>query len=181
MGACSSIPLVAIFASGGLMVVLMAALSGLALSIEGARLRLPKLNRLLLARLRPLLKETEDRKITGATYIALSSLTVFLLFDKPIAIAAIFFLSLGDPVAALVGRRLGGPRLFGKSPGGTMAFFGVAVAVAGVLSAGGVVSFGWALVAGAAVAAVVELVPLALDDNVTIPLVSGAAMSLMGV
>ena len=181
MGACSSIPLVAIFASGGLMVVLMAVLSGLALSIEGARLRLPKLNRLLLAWLRPLLKETEDLKITGATYIALSSLAVFLLFDKPIAIAAIFFLSLGDPVAALVGKRLGGPRLFGKSPSGTLAFFGVAVAVAGVLSAGGVVSFGWALVAGAAVAAVVELVPLVLDDNLTIPLVSGAAMSLMGV
>lgn len=159
----------------------MAVLSGLALLVEGARFKIPKLNRLLLVRLRPLLKETEDRKITGATYIALSALVAFLLFDKPVAITAMFFLSVGDPIAALVGRRLRGPRLLGKSPGGTLAFFAVAIAVAGVLSAGGVVSFGWALVAGAAVAAIVELVPLVLDDNVTIPLVSGAAMSLMGV
>ena len=181
MGAGSAIPLLGIFVSSGVMVILLAALSGLALLVEIARLRLPNFNHLLLGWLKPLLKETEDRRITGATYIAISAFVAFLVFDKPVAIVALFFLSLGDPMAALVGSRMGGVRILGKSPWGTLAFVIVALAVAGVLSAAGVVSFGWALVAGAAVAALVELVPTALDDNVTIPLVSGASMTLIGV
>ena len=48
----------------------------------------------------------------------------------------------------------------GKSPWGSLAFFLVAMGVAGVLSGAGVVSFHWGLVVGAAVAALVEAVPV---------------------
>ena len=178
--ACSSIPFAAIFLSTTTMVVLLSVLSGTALLVESIRLRMPGLNSRLVRYLKPLLKTEEDREVTGATYIALASLAAFLLFDKPLAITALFFLALGDPVAALVGSRMRGFRLFGKSPVGTVAFFLVGFAAAAVLSAGDVVDFHWALVAGAAVAAVVELVPLFVDDNVSIPLISGAAMHLMG-
>ena len=180
MGACSLIPLLGIFLGVTPMVAMMAALSGLALLLEAARFRLPNLNRLMVGWLKPLLKETEDRRITGATYIAVSALLAFLIFDKPVAVTALFFLSLGDPVAALVGGRMGGYRVFGKSPWGSLAFMVVALAVAGVLSGAGVISFHWALAAGAGVAAVAELVPLMVDDNLTIPLLGGAAMTLMG-
>ena len=181
MGACGTIPLLGIFLSADGMVALLATLSGLALLLEAARLAHPGLNRLLVGWLRPLLKESEGRKITGATYIALSALVAFLVFDKPIAITAFFFLSFGDPVAALVGTRIGGIRLYGKSPYGSLAFMVVALATAGVLSGTGVVSFHWGLAVGAAIAALVELVPSGLDDNVTVPLISGAAMTFMGV
>ena len=181
VGACSAIPLVGIFLSTTVMVILLGCLSGLALLVETARFRFPALNRLLMPRLKPLLKETESHRVTGATYIALSALVAFLLFDKPVAIMALFFLSLGDPVAALVGSRLGGFRVYGKCPLGSLAFIIVSIATAGVLSAVGVVPFHWGLAAGAAIAAAVELAPSLVDDNVTIPLVSGAAMTLMGV
>ena len=185
MGAGSAIPLIGIFLNDGVMVILLAALSGLALLVEMVRFRLPSLNHTLVGWMRPLLKETEERRITGATYIAISALVAFLIFDKPIAITVLFFLSLGDPAAALVGSRMDGSRwplgirVFGKSPWGTLGFMLVALAVAGVLSAAGVVSFHWALAAGATIAALVELTPLVVDDNVTIPLISGAAMTLM--
>ena len=179
--ACGAIPLLGIFVSPGVMVTLLATMSGLALLVELARLRLPGLNSILVARLKPLLKDTEDQRITGATYIALSALACFLVFDKPIAIVALFFLALGDPMAALVGSRMGGFRVFGKSPLGTLAFVTVAIGVAGILSSSNVVSFHWGLVAGATIAALVELAPSFLDDNLTIPLVSGAAMALAGV
>ena len=185
MGACSTIPLVALLFNSSEMVALMAGLSSVALLAEGARFLLPGANRVLMRWLKPLLRESERRRITGATYIALSSLVAFLLFDKPVAIAALFFLSLGDPLAALVGTHMGSMfglrRFYGKSPVGTLAFLTVALTAAGVLSASGVVPFHWGLVAGAAIAAIVELVPLMVDDNVSIPLVSGAAMTLMGV
>lgn len=181
MGACSTIPLLGIHLSANAMVALMAALSGLALVMETARLVHPRLNRVLVRWLTPLLKDRESRNVTGATYIALSALVAFLIFDKPIAITALFFLAVGDPVAALVGSKIGGMRLRGKSPYGTLAFLTVSLAIAGVLAGTEVVSFHWGLVIGAAVAALVELAPSALDDNLTIPLISGAAMTFMGV
>ena len=181
MGACSSIPLVGIYGSDTFMVVLLSVLSGIALAVEGLRLAIPGVNQFLVPRLRLLLKESEGRRLTGATYIAVSALVAFLVFDKPVAVAAMFFLALGDPVAAVVGMRVPGPRVFEKSPFGSLAFFGAALAIVGVLAAGDVIPFGVAVVAGAAVAALVELVPLGIDDNVTVPLISGAAMTLVGV
>lgn len=181
MVAGSSIPLVGIYGSGAFMVALLSVLSGLALAVEGLRLANPRLNQYLVPRLRLLLKESEGRRLTGATYIAVSALVAFLVFEKPVAVAVLFFLSLGDPAAALVGTRVSGPRIFDKSPFGTLAFFGVALAIAGVLAAGDVIPFGVAAVVGAALAAVVELVPLRIDDNITVPIVSGLAMTLVGV
>ena len=179
--ACSSIPLLAIFVSDALMITLLAVLSGVAVALEGARFRIPTLNRRLLVWLKLLRKDTEDKRVTGATYIALSALFSFLVFDTDIAIAALFFLSLGDPMAAIVGGRMGGVRVWSKSPWGSLAFVATALAIGGILSAGGVVSFRWGLAVGAVVAALVELAPLPIDDNVTIPLISGAAMTWMGV
>ena len=181
MAACSSIPLVGIYASETFMVALLAALAGVALALEGARLMVPSLNRLLVRWLRHLLKESEGRRLTGATYIALSSLLVFLVFDKQVAVTAMFFLALGDPVAALVGSRAWGPRILGKSPWGTLGFVVASLAIAGVLAAGDVISFQSGVVVGAVVGAVVELVPLVVDDNVSVPLASGTAMALLGV
>ena len=179
--AASSIPTTAIFTSSGVMVPLMATLSGIALATEAVRLKVPSLNRVLYSRLKPLLKVTEDRRVTGATYIAVTALICFLVFDEHVAIAALFFLALGDPAAALVGSRVGGLRVFGKSPVGSVAFFIVALAAATLLSASDVLSFHWGLAVGAAVAALVELVPTGLDDNITIPLVGGAVMTGIGV
>ncbi|MCE2464154.1 MAG: hypothetical protein J4F46_09680, partial [Dehalococcoidia bacterium] len=165
MAACGAIPLLGIFVGSSVMVVLLATASGLALLVELARLRLPFLNMILVARFKPLLKDTEDRRITGATYIAISALACFLVFDESVAVVALFFLALGDPLAALVGSRMGGFRIFGKSPLGTLAFVAAAISLAAILSAVNVVSFHWGLVVGAVVAALVELAPSPLDDN----------------
>ena len=144
-----------------------------------ARFQVGWLNRQFLRWLAPLLKGDEGQHITGATYMVIAGLAAFLLFDAPVAVASLLFLSLGDPAAALVGRMTPGPRVFGKSPGGTGAFLVVSLAVVGVLAASGTVDYHWGLVVGAAVAALVELVPLPPDDNFTIPLVSGAAMHFL--
>ena len=58
------------------------------------------------------------------------------------------------------------------------AFVAVAMGVVAVLVATGGVPYHWGLLIGAGVAGLVELAPLRLDDNLTIPLLSGAAMRL---
>ena len=176
----SSVPVAGIFAPEAAMVVALAVLSAGGLGLDLVRFRVSWVNRQFLRWLAPLLKGDEGRRITGATYMVIAGLAVFLLFDVSVAVAAMLFLSLGDPAAALVGRRTPGPRVFGKSPGGTVAFVAVALAVVAALAWSGAVEYHWGLLVGAAVAGLVELLPLPPDDNFTIPLVSGAAMHFLG-
>ena len=158
----------------------MAVLALISLGLDLVRFRMAGLNRLFLRWLAPLLKHDEDHKITGASYMLAAALIAFLIFDRQVAVLALLFLALGDPAAALVGSRMPGPRLLGKSPGGTVAFAGVSMLVVLALSLSGRVDDHWGMLVGGLVAALVELAPLPLDDNLTIPLASGATMQLLG-
>jgi glycerol-3-phosphate acyltransferase PlsY len=127
----------------------------------------------------PLLKPSEDYRFTGSTYMLVASLIAFLAFDQKVAVTALLFLSIGDPVAALVGGRTPGPRWVGKSPGGTIAFIGASLLIVVVLVSSGAIQYHWGLLIGALVAGLVELIPIPLDDNLTVPLISGAVMHLL--
>jgi glycerol-3-phosphate acyltransferase PlsY len=175
----SIVPVVGIFTSWPFIISAVGILAVTALALDLARFRSATLNRLFLRWLQPLLKINEDSRITGATYMMVAAFFAFLLFDQIVAVTALLFLSIGDPLAALVGRRMAGPRIFGKSPLGTVAFVGVSGLVIAALVSGGVITYHWGLAAGAVVAGLVELAPLPLDDNLTIPLISGAVMHLL--
>ena len=175
----STAPIIGVFASQEAMVVLLSVLAGMAIAVEAARFIYAPLNKALMRSLKPLLKSAEGHRVTGATYMLVASLACFLLFDKGIAVAALFFLSLGDPAAALVGKRATGFRLWGKSPWGTLAMFSVAAAMSLVLWSTGVWSPLWMLLVGALAAAATETIPLGVDDNTTVPLISGAVMALL--
>jgi len=177
----STIPLAGIFTPETVMVWALAALSAGGLGMDLARFRIGWLNRVFLGWLAPLLKSNEASRVTGATYMALAALAVFLVFERPVAVAALLFLSFGDPAAALAGRRMPGPRVFGKSPGGTAAFIAVSWAVVGALVATGVVEYHWGFMAGAVAAGLAELAPLPIDDNLTVPIAAAGVMYLTGV
>ena len=171
----SAIPLLALLVPDPAPVVLVGILAIVSLVLDLIRLRVPWLNRFFLYWLSLLLKKEEAARITGATYLLIAACLCFLLFDTPIAVAVLLFLSLGDPAAALIGRPIPGPRVFGKSPVGTLAFFCASFLVVAVLVATGITEFGWILIGAAVIAGLVELAPFPLDDNLTVPLISGAA------
>ena len=175
----SSVPVAGIFTPDDGMVIALAVLAAGGLSLDLLRFRISWLNQVFLRRFALLLKPEEGHRITGATYMLIAALIVFYFFGTTIAVAAMMFLALGDPAAALVGRRTPGPRIWGKSPGGTAAFVAVALLVAAVLGGTGAVDYHWGLLVGAAVAGLVELAPSPLDDNLTVPLVAGAAMHFL--
>lgn len=177
----STVPLVAVFAPQELIVITYGVLSAGCLGLDLARFRVDWLNRQFLRWLAPLLKGGEGHRVTGATYMVIAGLIAFYFFDAPVAVAAMLFLALGDPAAGLIGQRMGGPRVFGKSPGGTAAFVVVALAVAGALVVSGAVEYHWGLVVGAAAAGLAELIPIPPDDNLSVPLIAGAAMHFFGV
>ena len=176
----SSIPVGGLILPHAYFIPALAALAALGVVLELVRFRSTRVNSRLLVLFSSLLKTTEERKVTGATFMLIAGLIAFLVFDKHVAAAAMLFLSLGDPIAALVGTRLPGPRVFGKSPGGTLAFVIAALAVCAGLVWTGASPFGWGLVVGAVTAAIVEILPIPLDDNLTIPLASGAVIHMRG-
>lgn len=111
---------------------------------------------------------------TGATYILATVCVAVALFDKPIAVAALSFIIVGDTFAALVGRRWGRHRIGAKSVEGSLACL-VSTLVVAVL----VPNLAWPVgLIGAVCATVVEALPLGIDDNVSVPLLSGLAMTL---
>ena len=179
IGAGSILPVAGIFVPWMAIVIGSGLVTLTSLTLDLARFRTPYLNRLFLRGLAPFLKNDEAFKITGATYLLVATFLFFLVLPQEIAVTALLFLALGDPVAGLVGGRMPGPRVSGKSPGGAAAFVLVSLAVVAVLIASGVVQYHWALVAGAVIAAMVELAPIPVDDNLTIPLVSGAIMQFL--
>ena len=180
IAAGSTIPIAGIFLPESVMVAGLGIVSAGGLGMEIARFKVEWLNQCLVRCLAPLLKADEDRRIPGATYMVIAGLIAFLLFDTVVAVSAMLFLALGDPAAALVGRRMPGPRLFGKSPVGTIAFLVVSLLIVAVLGGSGRFPYHWALLVGGAVAALVELAPVPPDDNLTIPLAAGGAMHLLG-
>ena len=177
----SALPVAGLFTPHQFFIPTLAALVVIALAVEAARFISGPLNRALLQLFTPLLKQQEARRLTGSTFMLISGLAVFLLFDTHVAASAMLFLSLGDPVAALVGTRSRGPRFFGKSPVGTAGFLVVCFGVCAVLVSTGIIPFHWGLLAGAVVAGIAELLPVPLDDNLTVPLASGTVMYLLGV
>ncbi len=150
---------------------------------ETLRLLVPAVNRWLMSLVSPAARAFKDREAArpiGTTFFVLGALLSFVIFPRDVAIAALFYSAVGDVAAATVGERFGRTRIGGKSLEGSAAFLGSALVVGAILVLAGL-RLGWITVAvGALAAALVELLPSPLvDDNLTIPLVSGAAMVLL--
>lgn len=116
-----------------------------------------------------LLREEErQNRLTGATNLFAGMSLSFFLFDKENAVAAVLFLCLADSAAAVIGRVFGSRQFAGKSLQGSAAFFITAVAI-GFCT----IRTGWDIAGVALAATIVEFLPLQINDNLSIPLVSG--------
>lgn len=158
------------------MIFITASLTGTAIALELSRHRFPRLNDWFLSQVSVLTKESEKSQILGSTYMAAASLIVFLSFEKEVAILALLYIAVGDPLAGIVGKRFGRLRIGSKSVEGTLAFAVGAGAVGCALIAGGLDVPYWVALSGAGLGALVELAPSPLDDNLTVPPVSATLM-----
>jgi dolichol kinase len=122
-----------------------------------------------------LLRPREKKSFSGATTILLSGILVYLLFNVSVAAAAMVIIVVGDTFAALAGRYFGKYKFFNKSLEGLVAF---------ILSASIAVHFipglpSHAAYIGVIIGAVVEFLPLPIDDNIIVPIVSGGTIQLL--
>lgn len=187
-----SVPAAILLFGKGAAVVFVAAALMVAVLLERARLS---------GRLRlPAVRDHEVDRVAGYFYYILGALLTVALFSPPIAVAAMLMLALGDAASGIIGSVVKGSavRTLIMEGGGRrikpvpvmVGTFAVCLAVGyaarilegAYFSAPGVLSL-LVCTAGAAAATFADAVPLSfrgkvVDDNLTIPLLSGSAMSL---
>ena len=133
--------------------------------------RVPTLNALFF-------RAEEQVKEAAMTPYVIAILLTVLTFPKVVALIAIYTLAIADPLAAIVGIRWGHRHLVpNRTVEGSLAFFVAAFCVSfAVLTVfGGTVTrpaVGASIVV-ATLAALFEMVPLRIDDNLTIPIFVG--------
>jgi len=149
------------------------------LLLELLRLRFATINRWFIFFFRPVMREREFTTLAASIYISLSALIAFLLFEKEVAIVAICFLAVGDPLSGILGNRFGRMRIFNKSMEGNLTCFLSSLVVGLVLSWSILDISPFVVLIGAFSAAFIQALPLPLNDNLTIPLFSGLCMSLV--
>jgi dolichol kinase len=122
------------------------------------------------------LREEEKSAFMGSTYFIFSTILSILLFPKSIAIASLFILILSDTAAALIGKWIGRVKIFGKTLEGSMAFLITSLLIVWIYPHLGRFSGSLAALG----AAVIEILPIGVNDNLSIPLVAGAIMFFVG-
>ena len=145
-----------------------------ALALDWIRLRSRVANKRFFRFFSALASPREARKLASSTWFLLGALTVLVVTPDRVFVPAMLVLALADPSASVVGRLWGRHKLGKGSWEGTAAFFVVATVVL-VPFAG----LQMALVAAAAVA-VLEVMPIGVDDNLTVPLATALVLWLLG-
>lgn len=151
----------------------------LVLTLDLIRLNVPSINRIVLTKFSSFIRASEEHRLTGtAPYVLGIGLSLYL-YRMDIAAAAICFLAFGDVAATTIGERYGRTKIGNKSLEGSLAFVAAAVSVGLLLPLVGITVVPGVILTGAIVAAGVELLPLPVNDNLVIPLVSGGVMALI--
>lgn len=157
-----------------LMVYILVGMSLLALVIEYLRNSWTLFSRLFNALFYYMLREHELKgKLTGATWLLIGWSITVMLFNIPIAVAALLFLSIGDSFAALGGKLFPKVIIGNKTLSGTLC--GLLISFTFVLMINQSL-LPIVILIGAIAAMGVELIPLRINDNLTIPIFSGSVM-----
>jgi len=152
--------------------VVLTVVLGVLVALDLARLRAGELNRLFFRVFGRLASPREAAGMASSTWYTLGALISYAVYPLEIAAAAILVLGLADPAAGVVGR-LWGRRAIGKGTvEGTLTFWLVGTLVLAPF-------FGWSLaLLAAGAAAVAEILPGLIDDNLAIPVITGAVLWL---
>ncbi len=164
----------------GTAVSILGSVLGLDLLIEASRLRRPSLNEKLLKFWGPFLRTHEVSRMSTLPHYVSASIISIGLFPKPVAILSLLYLACGDPIASLVGILYGhkGMRFSsGKTLIGTAAGVFVCILLTFFylktlsITSDGVIL--WVSLIGGLAGGMTELLPFDVDDNFSIPVISG--------
>jgi dolichol kinase len=155
--------------------------------MEISRRRWPAVNRALMGVLHPFAHPHEYTRVNSSTWYSTALMGLSYTSTPMVCSLAVVVLGVGDPMAAVIGRRWGRTKLAsGRSLEGSLAF-----AFFGTMAAWAMLRVCYpveaplpalALAAGASIAgAAAELAVRRIDDNLAIPLAAAAGAALVGI
>ncbi len=175
------VPVAALLMPRIVILVSLAVVTLCLVAFELVRFRFPVANRWFFRIYQPVARKSERSRLTGASYLLIGSLISLLIFDRDIAVTALLLMAVGDAVAGVVGTTVGKRRVFGKTLEGDLACLVSCVATGLVCYYAGLKVPLPNSLAGALSATVVEAVSLPVNDNLTMPLLAGAVMTVFHV
>ncbi len=121
-----------------------------------------------------MLRDNESKgEHTGATWLLIGWTITVMLFKMPIAVAALLFLSIGDSFAAIIGKLYPIIKIGDKTLSGTLSGFIASFLIVLLINQSLLPII---ILSGSIVAMTVELIPSRLNDNLTMPIISGLIM-----
>lgn len=123
--------------------------------------------------------KTKPGVLTGDTNFMIASFISVLYFPFPVAVSNLLFLTFGDAVSAIIGSKYGKMHIFpGKTVEGLISGILLNSMIGLLLSFHFAVSFE-ILFTGILIGCILEVLPLKLDDNLTVGIVPGIVMTVL--
>ena len=146
------------------------------ITMELARLFNPRFRNKIHPFFSSIMRGAEEKKLSGVTYMLIGAWVTIYLVEKEIAIIALLLVSISDAAAAIVGTAYGKIHLWQKTLEGSVAFFtvtGIMMILASDLSLE-------QKLVGMITGTLVELLPIPVNDNLSLPIVTALAMQAVG-
>lgn len=148
------------------------------------RQRKPALNDWAVHAFKPIMRQSEVKKLAGTTFLLTGVLAIDIIFPRPVVALTLLFLAFADPIASYFGILYGKDKIFGhKSIQGFMAaFFACTILTFFYLSHHNYLMDRLILVSlfAGLVGAFAELIPIGkLDDNLTLPVMSALGLTVL--
>lgn len=152
--------------------------------VEQIRINYPETAAKLLPFTKLIMRAEEQLKESAMVPYMMAVLLTIITFPKHIALVGIYTLAFADPLSALVGIRFGKHKLSPtRSVEGGAAFFITTFVISGLILAAYNGGFSLSVLGVATLLGICctlfDLVPLKIDDNLTIPLFTSAALWLI--
>lgn len=145
------------------------------LVLDLIRLFLKKVNIFFFKKIKDFYKSREYKKFSSITLFLFASFLTVLLFDKAIAVLAVSYIIFGDFFSKVFGIYFGRTKIFEKSLEGALAH-SCACLIVGYIFLHYVAIPIPAFLVGVLVASLSETLPLGVDDNFSVALLSAATM-----
>ena len=158
-----------------IMVILLGCLCLFAILLEISRKKWDTVESLFEKHFNFMLRQSEfDGGLTGATWLLFGSTITLFLFPIHIAVPSLLFLTVGDAFAAIVGKVIPVRKIGDKYLSGTIAGIVTSCAIALWINQ---ILPGEIIILSAVASMLVEVAPIPMNDNLTIPLTGGLVMS----
>jgi glycerol-3-phosphate acyltransferase PlsY len=133
-------------------------------------------NDVLTVKIKSFLKDKEKNKFSSMTFFLLGAFISILLMEKNVAIISLTFLTFGDIFSKIFGLAFGKKEILsGKTMKGTLAFGGSMLTFGYILYTLLTVPL-YVLITDIIIAPIAELITGEMNDNLTVPLITGTAM-----